>query len=380
MRSHPCPTKIFCQFEDIYILHNICKCHDWARVGSQSHIPKCEHCKIKSGQYFLYTLYCLWQHKTAVISGVLWVKNNLFVSSDRRTNVNIRLSSSSAPCRHASSSQLDRNACRPDGLSTNEGRRHDYLGPRYRSSKEIQESTLIEVSQTRASQSTSACDVLSSPTATIPAPPTAMLTFSPPTRTATPAPKPTATVQLPAPEQFPAEKRPVPSPETEYTRQTQQKRRISPTVSVINDRPLTFTAAATTNDEKYKVPAYDSFDTRPREVGLPFPLKEKYKVCKTSKLFRIRIVYPLYVRTTIIHQELLDTSTRRRETNRHRPNDHTRPSTSIFQSASSLPRTASGLSSKGRRPSITTVGCHHVFKSVYKLIPAGGLGVNLGYM
>ena len=42
----------------MYILHNICKCHDWARVGTQSHSPKCKHCKIKFRQYFLYTLHC----------------------------------------------------------------------------------------------------------------------------------------------------------------------------------------------------------------------------------------------------------------------------------------------------------------------------------
>ena len=44
----------------------------WARVRTQSHSPKCKHCKIKFGQYFLYTLYCTWQYKTAVISGILW--------------------------------------------------------------------------------------------------------------------------------------------------------------------------------------------------------------------------------------------------------------------------------------------------------------------
>ena len=61
-------------------------------------------------------------------------------------------------------------------------------------------------------------------TATIPAPPTATLTFSRQEKTATPAPKPTATVQPPAPKPAPAEKRPAPSPETEDARPRQQQR------------------------------------------------------------------------------------------------------------------------------------------------------------
>ena len=51
-----------------------------------------------------------------------------FVNSDRITNVNGRLSTSSASCRHASGSQLNRKACRPDRPSTNEACCHDYLG------------------------------------------------------------------------------------------------------------------------------------------------------------------------------------------------------------------------------------------------------------
>ena len=69
------------------------------------------------------------------------------------------LSTSSAPCAHASGSQLNRKACRPDWPSTNEARRHDYLGLSYLSSKEAQESTINEDSQTRASQSMPACNV-----------------------------------------------------------------------------------------------------------------------------------------------------------------------------------------------------------------------------
>ena len=82
-----------------------------------------------------------------------------FVNSDRITYVNGRLSTSSTSCGHAPGSQLNRKACRPDRPSTNEARRHNYLGLSYLSSKEAQESTINEDSQTRASQSTPACDV-----------------------------------------------------------------------------------------------------------------------------------------------------------------------------------------------------------------------------
>ena len=51
-------------------------------------------------------------------------------------------------------------------------------------------------------------------------------------------------------------------------------------MTVINDQPLTSTAA-TTNDEKFKAPSYDSFDTRTREVGKPYPLAKKFKFGKT---------------------------------------------------------------------------------------------------
>ena len=118
------------------------------------------------------------------------------------------------------------------------------------------------------------------PTATLSLPPTATLIFSRPNKTATPAPQPTATVQLPEPKPAPAEKRPAPSPDADETRPTQQPRRVSPTVTAINDQPLVSTAA-TTNDEKYEPPSYDSFDTRPREVGKPYPLAKKYKFGKT---------------------------------------------------------------------------------------------------
>ena len=113
-----------------------------------------------------------------------------------------------------------------------------------------------------------------------PAPPIAVLTFSRPTKTATPATKPTATIQLPAPKPAPAEKRPAHSPDADDTRPTQQQRRVSPTVTAINDQPPTSTAA-TTNNEKFDVPSYDSFHTRPREVGKPYRLDDKYKFWKT---------------------------------------------------------------------------------------------------
>ena len=82
-----------------------------------------------------------------------------FVNSDRITNVIGRLSTSSAPCGHASGSQLNREACRPGRPSTNEARRHDHLGLSYFSSKEAQVSPIYEDSQPKASQSTPSCDV-----------------------------------------------------------------------------------------------------------------------------------------------------------------------------------------------------------------------------
>ena len=97
------------------------------------------------------------------------------------------------------------------------------------------------------------CQTPPPPSTTIPAPSTATLIFSRPTKTVTPAPKPTATVQQPAPKPDPAEKRPASSPDTHDTRPTQQQRRVSPTVTAINDQPLTSTAA-TTNDENLKNP------------------------------------------------------------------------------------------------------------------------------
>ena len=54
-------------------------------------------------------------------------------------------------------------------------------------------------------------------TATVPLPPTATLIFSRPNKTATPAPQPTATVQLPEPKLVPAEKRPATSPDADET-------------------------------------------------------------------------------------------------------------------------------------------------------------------
>ena len=141
---------------------------------------------------------------------------------------------------------------------------------------------------------------------------TATIVFSRQEKTATPAPAPTVTMTRPAPKPALA-----PSPDlANDVRPMQQQRRASPTVTTINDQPLK-TTTDVTNDDTCAPPAYDDFDTRPREVGKTFP--------------RLR-------------QDLLDRETRRRGTDSHRPSppmiaptrDSQRRSTSILPTSYDL--------------------------------------------